>query len=169
MLVAVTSGGDSLDSPVDPRFGRCPYFVLVETDDGSFSALPNNSAAMGGGAGIEAARSVCDRGVKAVITGQCGPNAHATLSAAGIRIYTGASGTVRQAIEQLAHGKLRASSQPTGPPHAGMPGAGGGTGQGRGGGRGMGGGTGQGRGGGRGMGGGTGQGRGGGRGGRRGG
>ena len=64
MLIAVTSTGDSLDSQVDPRFGRCPYYVIVETDDGSFTAMPNSSAAMGGGAGIEAARIVSDRSCK---------------------------------------------------------------------------------------------------------
>lgn len=148
MLIAVTSTGDSLNSPVDPRFGRCPYFAIVDTESGSFSAVSNASTALGSGAGIESARTLSERGVEAVITGQCGPNAHATLSAAGIRVYDGASGTVRQAVEQFTNGRLSASANPSGPPRAGMPGMGGGRGQG--GGRGMGGGGGRGMGGGRG-------------------
>ena len=156
MLIAVTSTGDSLDSPVDPRFGRCPYYIIVETDDGSFTALPNSSAALGGGAGIEAARAVSDSGAKAVLTGSCGPNAHATLTAAGIEVHDGASGTVRQAVDLFVQGKSAANAQPSAPPHAGMTGSGGGRGMGGGQGAGMGGG--QGTGGGRGMGGGRGRG-----------
>ena len=105
MLIAVTSTGDSLDSQVDPRFARCPYYIIFQTDDGSFTALPNSSAAMGGGAGVEAAKFVSDKGVKAILTGSCGPNAHATLNAAGIEVHDGASGTVRQAVDQFVQGK----------------------------------------------------------------
>lgn len=165
MLIAVTSTGDSLDSQVDPRFARCPYYIIFQTDDGSFTALPNSGAAMGGGAGVEAARIVSDKGVKAVLTGSCGPNAHATLTAAGIEVHDGASGTVRQAVDQFVQGKSAANAQPSAPPHAGMTGSGGGRGMGGGQGAGTGGGRGAGRGGGRGLGIGPRDGRGGGRGG----
>lgn len=171
MLIAVTSTGDNMDSQVDPRFARCPYYIIFQTDDGSFTALPNSGAAMGGGAGVEAARIVSDKGVKAVLTGSCGPNAHATLTAAGIEVHDGASGTVRQAVDLFVQGKSAANAQPSAPPHAGMMdsgsgrGMGGGQGTGTGGGRGMGGGRGAGRGGGRGLGIGPRDGRGGGRGG----
>lgn len=138
MRLAITTSGDGMDSPVDPRFGRCASFAIYDTRSGSFTVVPNAAAASGSGAGIEAARSLSERGVEAVLTGQCGPNAHATLSAAGISVIDGASGTVRQAIDQFVQGRLSASGAPSSPPHAGMPGGG----RGMGGGHGMGGGRG---------------------------
>ncbi|MBW1920081.1 MAG: dinitrogenase iron-molybdenum cofactor biosynthesis protein, partial [Deltaproteobacteria bacterium] len=69
MRVAVSSSGDQLDSQIDPRFGRCAYFLIVETDDMSFVAFPNENVALGGGAGIQSAQFVASKGVKAVITG----------------------------------------------------------------------------------------------------
>jgi predicted Fe-Mo cluster-binding NifX family protein len=136
-----------------------------------FEAIDNASAMASGGAGISAAQMVAGKGVAAIITGNCGPNAHQVLSAAGIEMITGASGKVKDVLESYRAGKLKASSQPNVPDHFGMGGGGGGmggggTGQGMGGGmgRGMGGGMGRGMGGGmgRGMGGGMGRGMGGG-------
>jgi len=173
MKVAVTATDRTLDAAVDPRFGRCPCFLIVETDDLSFEAVDNPNLTLGGGAGIQSAQLMAARGVQHVLTGNCGPNAHQTLSAAGIRVIIGCSGTVAEVIEQFKAGGLSAagapnvaskfgmgpaSSAPTGDaaggPAAFGPGAGGGMGMGGGGGMGMGGGggMGMGRGGGRGMG-----------------
>ncbi len=180
MRIAVTAVQSGLDAEMDPRFGRCPFFVIVETDNLSFEAIDNEAQALGQGAGIQAARLLADRGVKYVLTGNCGPNAHQTLTAAGIGVVVGCSGTVRSAVEQFRAGRLQTTAGPNVPGHAGMttgpapaplpaptppsvspsPGQGCGPGQGRGQGRGMGrgrgggGGGGRGRGGGRGMGGG---------------
>lgn len=112
MKVAVTSTGTTLGSDVDPRFGRCAYFVLVTTDDMAVEALPNESGALGGGAGIQAGQLMARKGVKAVLTGSCGPNAHQTLSAAGIDVFVGCSGTVSEAVERFKAGKLSAASGP---------------------------------------------------------
>jgi len=144
MKVAVSATGASLDDRVDPRFGRCQCFIVADVDTTAFEALPNTSADAMSGAGIEAAQAVARRGVQAVITGQVGPNAYQVLSAAGIGIYTGASGTVREAIGKLKRGEL---SEAAGPGPAG-PGMGAGMGMGRGMGRGGGMGRGMGRGGG---------------------
>lgn len=181
MRIAVTAVQPRLDAEMDPRFGRCPFFVIVETDNLSFEAIDNEAQALGQGAGIQAARLLADRGVKYVLTGNCGPNAHQTLTAAGIGVIVGCAGTVRSAVEQFTAGRLQPAGAPNVPGHAGMnagptpgpspapppppvspgPGQGFGPGQGRGQGRGMGrgrggggGGCGRGRGGGRGMGGG---------------
>ena len=86
MKIAVTAERPSLDANLDPRFGRCAYFLIVDTDDYSFQAIENPSIALGGGAGIQSAQMIADQGVQAVITGNCGPNAHKVLSAAGLRI-----------------------------------------------------------------------------------
>ncbi|MGD9117936.1 MAG: NifB/NifX family molybdenum-iron cluster-binding protein [Dehalococcoidia bacterium] len=170
MKIAISANGPTLDAEVDPRFGRCPYFIIADPDTMEFEAIDNASAMASGGAGISAAQMVAGKGVAAIITGNCGPNAHQVLAAANIEMITGASDKVKDVIESYRDGKLKASSQPNVPDHFGMGGGGGG---GTGGG-GMGGGMGQGmgrgmgrrcgRGGGRGMGGGMGQGRGGGRG-----
>ncbi len=177
MKVAVTTTGPSLDAAIDPRFGRCSHFVFVETDDMSFEAVQNPNISLGGGAGIQSALLLSEKDVKFVLTGNCGPNAHQTLSAAEIGVITDCSGVARNAVEQFKNGQLNTVDKPNVDDHFGMAtdervqtmtggsmGGGGGRGMGGGGGRGMGGGGGRGMGGGggRGMGGGGGRGMGGG-------
>lgn len=177
MKVAVTATGPNLDARVDPRFGRCPYFVIVETDDLSFEAIENPNLELGGGAGIQSAQLMANRGVRHVLTGNCGPNAHQTLAAAEVGVIVGCSGSVRELVEQYKADGFNTTSQPNVSSHFGMgatpsqaldprsaadPGFA--PGMGRGGGRGIGGGMGRGRGMGQGGGGGMGMGRGGGRG-----
>ena len=111
MKIVVTSQGREWSSPVDPRFGRARYFVVVDTESGEFSAADNSqnlNAAQG--AGIQAGRSVVQLGASAVLTGHVGPKAFATLQAGGIAIYTGATGTVADAVEQFKAGKLKLSA-----------------------------------------------------------
>lgn len=107
MKIAVTSTGPSLDAPVDFRFGRCAYFIIVDTDTLEFQAIPNQAAAAPGGAGTMAAQFVASQGVSHVITGEVGPNAYPVLMAAGVTPVTGATGTVREAIEAFKSGKLQ--------------------------------------------------------------
>ena len=122
MRVAVTAAGPSLDAAVDPRFGRCPCFLLVETETMNFEALENASASRGGGAGIQAAQLVAQRGAKAVLTGSCGPNAHQTLRAAGIEVFAGCSGTVADVVARFVRDELVAALEPDVTAHAGMAG-----------------------------------------------
>jgi predicted Fe-Mo cluster-binding NifX family protein len=158
MKIAISANGPTLDAEVDPRFGRCAYFIIADPETMEFEAIDNASAMAAGGAGISAGQMVAGKGVKAIITGNLGPNAHQVLSAAGVEMITGASGKVKDAIEGYRAGKLKASSQPNVPDHYGMGGSGGGMGGGMG--RGMGGGMGRGMGGGMGRGMGKGMGRG---------
>jgi len=112
MKVAVTSQGRELNSPVDPRFGRAKYFVVVDTETGNFSVADNSqnlNAAQG--AGIQAGKNVAELGAEAVITGHVGPKAFATLQAGGVAIYAGASGTIADAIEQFKAGALKQSGR----------------------------------------------------------
>ncbi|HDO41820.1 MAG TPA: dinitrogenase iron-molybdenum cofactor biosynthesis protein [Candidatus Bathyarchaeota archaeon] len=120
MRVCVSATANSLDAPVDPRFGRCPYFIIVDLETMRFEAVPNMASGAIGGAGIQAAQIVASKGVKVVITGNVGPNAFQALSAAGIKIVTGAYGTVREAIEKYKRGELREISSPTVGGHFGM-------------------------------------------------
>jgi predicted Fe-Mo cluster-binding NifX family protein len=144
MRIAISANDPTLDAEVDPRFGRCPYFIIADPETMEFEAVDNASAMASGGAGISAAQMVAGKGVAAIITGNCGPNAHQVLSAAGIEMITGASGRVKDVLESYRAGKLKASSQPNVPDHFGM-GGGGGGGMGRGMGGGMGRGMGKGR------------------------
>jgi predicted Fe-Mo cluster-binding NifX family protein len=108
MRVAVTSQGPDLTSQIDPRFGRARYLIVVDTDSGRFTAHDNaTNLDAPQGAGIQAARKVLELGATAVITGSVGPNALATLRAARIDVYPGASGTVSGAIEQLKAGRFQ--------------------------------------------------------------
>ncbi|HQP37320.1 MAG TPA: NifB/NifX family molybdenum-iron cluster-binding protein [Polyangiaceae bacterium] len=120
MRVAVTAAGPSLDAELDPRFGRCAWFVLIDTQDMSIEALQNESGSLGGGAGIQSAQLMARKGVQAVLTGHCGPNAHQTLTAAGIAAYVGCSGTVAQAVARFKSGELRPASSPDASSHSGM-------------------------------------------------
>jgi len=131
MKVCVSAGANSLDAQVDPRFGRCPYFVIVDSEGMQFEAIPNVASGAMGGAGIQAAQTIAGKGVTVLITGNVGPNAFQALSAAGIKIVTGAFGTVRESVEKFKRGELRETGAPTVGGHFGM-GMGRGRGRGRG-------------------------------------
>lgn len=149
MKIAVTSTGPTLDDMMEARFGRCPYFLIIDLETMEFELLANPNIALGGGAGIQSAQLMADKGVSTVLTGNCGPNAFQTFGAANIQVITGVSGRVRQAVEQYKSGALSNTTTPNVQSHFGM-GTGGGMGTGRG--MGMGGGRGMSGGGGRGMG-----------------
>ncbi|MFX1369319.1 MAG: NifB/NifX family molybdenum-iron cluster-binding protein [Promethearchaeota archaeon] len=138
--ICITSMGDTLEAQVDPRFGRCAYFIIADSETLEFEAISNAAVMASGGAGIQAAQSVSAKDVKAVITGSVGPNAFSALNSSDIKVLAGASGSVRNAIEMFEASKLKEISAP-GPSHMGM-GSRGGRGGGRGrsrGGRGRGG------------------------------
>lgn len=138
MKVCVTSTGPGLDSEMDPRFGRCQYFLFVDPESLELEAVENPNLAAAGGAGIQSAQFVANKGVEAIITGQVGPNAFTMLQAAGLKILIGASGKVREVVEKYKKGQLASFAQgPSVRAHFGM-GMGGGMGKGMGRGMGMG-------------------------------
>jgi predicted Fe-Mo cluster-binding NifX family protein len=120
LKIAISATGPGLDADVDPRFGRCQYFIVVDTETMQFEALENSSAVAAGGAGISAAQMVANKGVEVVLTGNCGPNAYQTLSAADVHVVSGVSGRVRAALEAYRAGKLQPSVQPNVASHYGM-------------------------------------------------
>jgi len=120
MKIAISATGPDLDAEVDPRFGRCQYFIIADPETMQFEAMDNSSAMASGGAGISAAQTIAGKEIQAVLTGNCGPNAYQVLSSAGIQIITGVSGRVREAIEGYKSGRFQASSQPNVPGHFGM-------------------------------------------------
>ncbi len=120
MKLAITAAGPDLDADVDPRFGRCNYFIFVDPDTMNFVAVANNASA--GGAGIAAGQTVVKHGAKVVLTGDCGPNAFQVLAAAGIEVYTGVSGKVKDVINTFKAGKYKTISKPSVQPHHGQSG-----------------------------------------------
>ena len=132
MRIAISAMGQNLEAQVSPVFGRCPYYILVNTETMEFEALPNPSLSAPGGAGIQAAQLIASKGVGAVLTGNTGPNAFSVLQAVGISVFTGATGTVRDTIERYKIGQLTPIAQPSVGPFTGMGGMGRGMGMGRG-------------------------------------
>ncbi len=120
MKICISASSASLDANVDPRFGRCPYFVIVDSETMKFNSISNDSINAAHGAGIQAAQTVANIGVNVVITGNVGPNAFNVLSASGIKIVTGASGNIREAVEKYKKGQLKEVGNPTVGGHFGM-------------------------------------------------
>lgn len=120
MKIAVTSAEPNIEAKVDPRFGRCSYFVISDLETGNLTTIDNTNAANAGGAGVSTAQIIIDEDINVVITGNCGPNAYKALSNAGIQIITGASGTISDVIEQYKNGGFKEASEPNVKDHHGM-------------------------------------------------
>jgi predicted Fe-Mo cluster-binding NifX family protein len=121
MKVAVSALSSELDGSVDPRFGRCSYFLVVDPETMEFEAVENPHVSASGGAGIQAAQLVAGKSVQAVLTGSCGPNAFQTLKAAGVKVVIGVTGTVREVVRSYISGaEFREASGPDALPHSGM-------------------------------------------------
>lgn len=184
MKLAISSTGRDLNAQIDPRFGRCSFLAIVDTVTMDLQVFDNESMNLNSGAGIQAASFVASKGVEAVLTGNCGPKAMQAFNEAGVKVFTGQTGTVKEAVERFQNNQITSTMTANVPEKQGLQsqsamgtgtgmGMGMGTGQGMGrcgggmgrcgGGRGMGGGGGRGMGGGggRGMGGGGGMGMGG--------
>ena len=121
MKVCVTSEGNNLDSKIDARFGRCQCFIIVDTDTLAFEAIQNPNIESMGGAGVQSGQFVAATKVKAVLTGNVGPNAFQTLQSAGIDVITGISGTVKEAVEKYKNGGLKPTQGPSVNSKFGMP------------------------------------------------
>ena len=131
MKIVVTANGAGFDAPSSPVFGRCPVYVFVDTDSMESESVDNPAMNASGGAGIQAAQFVVERGVQAVVSGNLGPNAADVLQAANVPLYFFGGGTVREAVEGYKNGRLSIAGGANVQAHAGM-------GMGRGKGRGMG-------------------------------
>ena len=111
MKLAVTSAGKGVDANLDPRFGRAAYFIIVDPETMEFEVVENSqNLNLPQGAGIQAAKTIVDKQVDVLITGHCGPKAFKVLQSAGVKIMTGASGKVADAIEQYKNGELETAA-----------------------------------------------------------
>jgi len=122
MKICVTSQGNNLASQVDPRFGRCQYFIIMDTDTSELEAIRNPNIDMRGGVGIQSSQLISAKEVKTVLTGNVGPNAFQTLQAAGVDVITGASGIVKDVIEKYKKGEFKPTQGPSVNSKFGIPG-----------------------------------------------
>ena len=99
MKICITSYGKDLESKVEPRFGRSPYFIIWEDADNSFECIVNPNINETSGAGIKSAQLIVDKGVKVVLSGQIGPKAAKVLESAMVEVVEGVTGTIKEAIE----------------------------------------------------------------------
>ncbi len=120
MLLAISCAGPDLSSPVDARFGRCRYLLVLDSETGGYETIENPHMGAAGGAGIRTAQMVVDKGVRAVLTGNMGPNAWNVLSSAGVEIYTGLTGTAESALAAYRQGSLASAASATAKAHSGM-------------------------------------------------
>ena len=120
MKVCISSIGKDLSTPVDPRFGRAQFFLFVDTETMEYECIENPAINAGGGAGTKAAQLVSDKGAQAVLTGNVGPNAFTALTAAGIKIYVGLSGSAQESIDKFKQGQVKPVSGPSVGAHSGM-------------------------------------------------
>ena len=98
--ICITAKGKDLDSEVDPRFGRAQNFLFIDPETLKFEVLENPNLEATQGAGIQTAQLVASKNVAAVLTGSCGPNALRVLQASGIRVMTGITGSVQDALAE---------------------------------------------------------------------
>jgi len=140
MKTLIPSTGKNLDSLVDPRFGRAPFFLIVNSETQEFEVMVNSGVGFSRGAGVSSAQMAADKKVEAIITGNIGPNAFMVLSQAGIKIFTGAFNmTCQQSLDLFNQGKLARATAPIRPSFGQEPRGGGREPLGQGGGRGQGG------------------------------
>jgi len=113
MKVAITSKGRSMDSEIESRFSRSPFFVIVNTETGEFKAFENPGASAKDAACVDAVKFLVGKEVKAVLTGNVGHNAFVTLQDTLIQVYLGAAGTVRETLENFKKRKLSRPKEPS--------------------------------------------------------
>lgn len=124
MKVVVTANGTDLDAPISPVFGRCSTYLFVDTETMQFDVVENPAIRAPGGAGIQAAQFVIERGAEAVLTGNVGPNAFGVFQAANVPVYLLGNGTVQGAVEAYTKGQLQSSGGANVRAHSGMGGRG---------------------------------------------
>ncbi len=115
MKIAISSPDGKLDTPFSPRFGRCEFFIFIDSETRKWEAKANPAVSARGGAGPQAVQSLASSGVKAAISGQFGPNAYTSLEAAGIEAYEADDGTPSDLLDRFLAGTLKQVSAATGP------------------------------------------------------
>jgi len=113
MKVCIPADGTDLAAKVDARLGRAEHFVVVDSESCEvLQTIPNEqNKQAAAGAGVQAGQTIAGTGADAVLCANCGPKAFRVLQAAGITVYTGATGTVGDAIRALREGSLKKADE----------------------------------------------------------
>jgi predicted Fe-Mo cluster-binding NifX family protein len=119
MKLAISADGPQLEAQLDARYGRCAYFIFVDTETHAWEASPNPAIDARGGAGTQAAQFIANQGAQAVISGHFGPNAFEALDAAGIKMYAAAAGRIESVVEEFSSGQLKKVTVPGASGHQG--------------------------------------------------
>ncbi|MDP8212492.1 MAG: NifB/NifX family molybdenum-iron cluster-binding protein [Candidatus Zapsychrus exili] len=120
MNICITSEGNNLDSKVDQRFGRCQYFIFVDTDTSQFEAVQNQNVNGMGGVGVQSGQLVAEKQIKTLLTGKVGPNASQTLESAGIEVILDVRGTVKEALDSFNNGEFKSTKGPNAEEKSGL-------------------------------------------------
>ncbi|MBC8509582.1 MAG: NifB/NifX family molybdenum-iron cluster-binding protein [Chloroflexi bacterium] len=115
MKIAISANSNSIDSQFSPRFGRCDFFILIDSETREWEAYPNPAASTRGGAGPKAIQFIADKGAEVIISGRYGPSAFSALEAAGLQAYLAEDGAVNQVFDKFLAGELENTSKATGP------------------------------------------------------
>ena len=109
MKVSVPVMGEKgLDEIVGAHFGKSPGYVIYDTDAKSAVTVPNTSEHMGG-VGLPP-ELLAKQGVKVMVCTNLGPKAVDMFASFGIKVYVGARGTVRNALDAWQKGELESAS-----------------------------------------------------------
>lgn len=112
MRIAISSQGDTLESTVDPRFGRASVFLIVDTENMAFETIKNaQNLNLAQGAGIQAAQNVLQHKPQAVLTGNCGPKAFKVLRAGGVEVVVGVQGKILDAVKAYVAGEYTSAGE----------------------------------------------------------
>lgn len=117
MKIAISSFGQSMQDELNPRLGRCEYFVIYDTAEGFATAIDNIGRHSTEAAGIATAKLLNDQGVEVIISGNIGPNAFTALQAAEIKVYIGVAGKVEDVVQNYQRGILTEAKAPNVGPH----------------------------------------------------
>lgn len=113
MKIALSAKGNTLNSEIDPRFGRAAFFILVDPETMGVEILENKqNLQLPQGAGIQAAQMVVENGARVVLTGNCGPKAFQVLQATGVNVAVGISGSIQEAVQRYKKGEIDFAAAP---------------------------------------------------------
>ena len=115
MKLAISSNDGKFDTPFSSRFGRCQYFIMIDTETREWEAKSNPAVNARGGAGPQAVQFLANNNVEAAISGRFGPNAYDSLAAAGIQAFGANEGTPEELLEAFLGGSLKQVNAATGP------------------------------------------------------
>ncbi|HBG25298.1 MAG: hypothetical protein A2X17_02280 [Bacteroidetes bacterium GWF2_41_61] len=105
MKVAITSTGNSPDSKLDSRFGRCSHFVIYDTETKSIEFVPNSNRDNIEGAGPASVQTVASKGVEKVVSGEFGAKVKSIFDSLQIQLIVlkDTDKTISQIISMLNH------------------------------------------------------------------